>query len=98
MSASMRSTRAPPYASAIAILQAVVVLPSSGWALVTSSVFVPYVRGSEHRVLVAADRRHQAEERQLEAARDVLGGLDGVVHVVEAEGDGNRGDQPDGKR
>src|SRR5437867_4966377 len=41
MSASMSSTRAPPYASAMAILHAVVVLPSSGWALVTAINFVP---------------------------------------------------------
>ncbi len=41
MSASMSRTRAPPYASAIAMLQAVVVLPSSGCALVTTIVLAP---------------------------------------------------------
>ena len=41
MSASTSSTRAPPYASAIARLHAVVVLPSSGWALVTRTTALP---------------------------------------------------------
>ena len=36
MSASIRSTRDPPNASAIARFAAVVVLPSSGWLLVTA--------------------------------------------------------------
>ena len=87
---------------------AVVVLPSSGWALVTThdlralaagtattsdvrsdrndfAEIVRHVRRGEHRVLVAAHRRHQAEERQLQAPRHVLRRLDRVVHVVEAE-------------
>ena len=41
MSASISSTRDPPYASAIAMLQAVVVLPSSGCALVRPMTRVP---------------------------------------------------------
>ena len=41
MSASMSSTREPPYASAIAMLHAVVVLPSSGCALVSAMTRVP---------------------------------------------------------
>ena len=39
---------------------------------------------------VAAHRRHQAEERQAQAAGDVFRRLDRVVHVVEAVGDGDR--------
>ena len=79
------STREPPSASAIARLQAVVVLPSSGWLLVTAMMRVdstPLVKTSDVRsernaspkscgtgsvstgTLVAAHRRHQAEERQ----------------------------------
>ena len=40
MSPSMSRTREPPYASTSAMLHAVVVLPSSGCALVTTIVFV----------------------------------------------------------
>ena len=37
----MSSTRAPPKASAMAMFAAIVVLPSSGCALVTTTIFVP---------------------------------------------------------
>ena len=52
MSASISSTREPPSASAIARLQAVVVLPSSGWLLVTAIMRVdcaPLVNTSDVR-------------------------------------------------
>ncbi len=102
------------------MLAAVIVLPSSGWALVTVMIFVPgvvvlgeqrcpqrakrlaevvrHVRRGEQRVLVAAHRRHQAEERLLETQAHVLGRLDGVVQVVEAERDADCQCQPDGDR
>ncbi len=89
------------------MLHAVVVLPSSGCALVTMRILVPlvgesrdqrraqraerlaeivrHVRRGQHRMLVAADRRHEAEERQLQPPRHVFRRLDRVVHVVEAE-------------
>ena len=44
------------------------------------------------------DRRHQAEERQLEMPGDVVGRLDRVVHIVERVGHRHRGDQADGER
>ena len=46
-------------------------------------------------MLVAADRRHEAEERQLQAPRDVFRRLDRVVHVVEAERDADRQHEAD---
>ena len=91
---------------------AVVVLPSSGCALVTTRILVPsplifrdqrgpqrterfaeivrHVRRRQQRMLVAADRRHQAEERQPQPPGDVFRRLDRVVHVVEAERDADR--------
>ena len=83
----MSSTREPPSASAIARLHAVVVLPSSGWLLVTAITRVRFAAAREHerraeraerlaeivrhglrqqRHAVAADRRHEAEQRQLQ--------------------------------
>ena len=56
------------------------------------------VRRGEHWMLVVADRRHEAEKRQLQTPRDVFRRLDGVVHVVEPERDGDRQPEPDGKR
>ena len=49
-------------------------------------------------MLVAADRRHEAEERQLETPRHVLRRLDRVVHVVEAERHADGEHEPDGQR
>ncbi len=115
MSASISSTREPPYASAIAMLQAVVVLPSSGCALVSAMTRVPFGAAAEHerraeraerlaefvrhflrqqRVIVALDRRHEPEERQLEPPRDVFGRLDGVVEVVDRQDEAEREQQP----
>ena len=59
---------------------------------------VRHVRGREQRVLVAAHRRHQAEERQLQAPRHVLRRLDRVVHVVEAERHRDRQHESDDDR
>ncbi len=56
------------------------------------------MRRSQHRVLVAADRRHEAQEGQLEAPRHVFRRLDRVVHVVEAVRDADSQHQPDGER
>ena len=108
MSASMSSTRDPPSASAVARLHAVVVLPSSGWLLVTAitraspapAVNTSDVRNErnaspkscgtgfgQERHAVAANRRHQSEQRQPEPLGDVFGRLDGVVEVFDPEGE-----------
>ena len=52
-------------------------------------------RFGQERHAVAANRGYQAEERQSEPLRDVLGGLDGVVEVLDAEGQAE-GDQQAG--
>ena len=41
----------------------------------------------DQRMAIAGDDRHQAEELQLQPARDVVGRLDGVVEIVDAERD-----------
>ena len=63
----MSSTREPPSASASARLHAVVVLPSSGWLLVTAIIRVRFAAAREH------ERGAQRAERFAEVVRHGLG-------------------------
>ena len=76
MSASISSTRAPPTASAIAMLTAVVVLPSSGCELATATTRAPLPgncageRGADRAIRFAEIVRHRAGNQRMAIAAD----------------------------